>query len=76
MPLFCKLVIPNTFITCGEGSNYCSQSCLFQSEITKALLSGRGSILTDFDEKSVIDWSNGRNFPTEDVQIRLLKLLK
>jgi len=24
----CKLIIPNTFIACGEGGNYCSDGCL------------------------------------------------
>ena len=24
----CLLVIPNTFIACGEGGNYCSDECM------------------------------------------------
>lgn len=23
----CKLIVPNTFIACGEGGNYCSDGC-------------------------------------------------
>lgn len=28
----CSLVIPNTFIACGEGGNYCSAECLKRGE--------------------------------------------
>jgi hypothetical protein len=28
----CKGVIPNTFIVCGEGGNYCSEACHSQAE--------------------------------------------
>lgn len=29
----CHLVIPNTFIACGEGDNYCSDECMLRAAL-------------------------------------------
>ena len=38
----CAGVIPNTFIACGEGGNFCSESCL-QNSVNVACTACRGS---------------------------------
>lgn len=36
-PTGCRGVIPNTFIMCSEGGNYCSQECMRKANDTKEL---------------------------------------
>lgn len=37
----CQQVIPNTFIACGEGGNYCSDACYQASRARKWKLATR-----------------------------------
>lgn len=50
----CKLVIPGTFIACGEGRNYCSEECRNESfEKSEGTVIKVGDIITDCKEHRV-----------------------
>lgn len=55
----CKLVIPGTFIMCGEGMNYCSDECRNMSfEKKEGTAMNVGDIITDCKEhvSMVTEW--------------------
>lgn len=59
----CLDTIPNTFIMCGEGDNYCSAACRLLAALRKAIIEGLHfrsayeSLLEHLDEKIKVEES-------------------
>ena len=78
----CKLVIPGTFIACGEGGNFCSEKCYEKSRNKKlgCFTMKVGDIITKVkDDDLITSWfttpGSGEFMPLQRMKISLPALI-